>query len=80
MSDDISERCSKHYRVTVSGDECVHCATERLIRAVEREAIAFDLMNGAGEARARGTTAWEESMMPIYRELAERYRRGDHLK
>lgn len=48
--------------------------------ASERAAIVADLRAGAGEVRARGTSAWEEAIMPIYRELADRYERGEHLK
>lgn len=33
--------------------------------------IAMWLRNGAGEERAKGTVAFEESVMPLYRELAE---------
>jgi len=47
-------------------------------RILERAAIVADLRAGAGEVRARGTSAWEESIMPIYRELADRYERGEH--
>lgn len=37
--------------------------------------IAEWLRGGAGEVRACGTLAWEHSIMPIYRELADRIER-----
>lgn len=51
---------------------CRACLQERLIVG----AIVSWLRGGAGESRARGSVVWEESVMPIYRDLADTIERG----
>jgi hypothetical protein len=75
MKGDVKHICRYCRRVFMASREsaaenpwCRHCLNERLAIA----GIVSWLRDGAGEIRAKGSVAWEDAIMPIYRELADR--------